>query len=59
MSRIELNDFDRQTIERAREVLAAAEAMWTADDRNPARMLGRLEMALGDLLYIVDRGEQS
>ncbi|MBQ0985145.1 hypothetical protein KBZ10_11555 [Streptomyces sp. F63] len=59
MSRIELDDSDRRTVERAREALAASEAMWTSGERDVARMLGRLEVVVSELLHIVDGGQEA
>lgn len=63
MSRIELDDYERGVVERARETLAASEAMWTTDapegrsSQDMAGMLGRLEVVVSGLLHIID-GDQ-
>ncbi|MET8947445.1 hypothetical protein ABZX30_28850 [Streptomyces sp. NPDC004542] len=54
MSRFELTGHDRYRIEAARRDLAAAERLDMSDDRAMARTIGRLEVALRQLLEMVD-----
>jgi hypothetical protein len=49
-----LNDHDRYRIAQAREALAKAEQLDMSDDRALCRMLGRLEVALSQLLDVID-----
>jgi len=57
MARIEdLTDHDRYRIEKAREYLVASEQLNLSDDRAMARMLGRLEVAVRQLLEMLDEG---
>jgi hypothetical protein len=58
MARFELTGHDRYRIEKAREELAAAEQLDLSDDRAMARTIGRLEVALKQLLEILDEGGQ-
>lgn len=61
MARIgNLTDHDRYRIEAARTELAAAGRLDLSDDRAMARTIGRLEVALQQLLEVFDEsGEQS
>jgi hypothetical protein len=54
MGRIDLTDHDRYRIEAARRELAAVEQLDMADDRAMARMIGRLEVVLQQLLEMLD-----
>ncbi|MBA2951611.1 hypothetical protein [Streptomyces himalayensis] len=55
VARIEnLTVHDRYRIEKAREALAASERLDLSDDRAMARMLGRLESSLSQLLELLD-----
>lgn len=56
MARFDLNDHDRYRIEKAREELAAVKQLDLADDRAMARTIGRLEVALKQLLEVFDGG---
>ena len=59
MARMDLNDYDRYRIAQAREALAKAEQLDMSDDRAMARTIGRLEVALSQLLDVIDEeGEQ-
>ncbi|MEV6398141.1 hypothetical protein AB0M39_25785 [Streptomyces sp. NPDC051907] len=53
-----LNDHDRYRIGQAREALAAAAVVDLSDDRALCRMLGRLEVALSQLLDVIDEEGQ-
>jgi hypothetical protein len=57
MARIDLTDFDRFRVEQARAVLAAVELLDLGDGRAMARMIGRLEFVLQQLLEVVDEAE--
>ena len=59
MRRFDLTDHDRYRIEQAREALAAAKQLDMGDDRAMARMIGRLETVLKQLLDMLgEDGEQ-
>jgi hypothetical protein len=49
-----LDGFQRRQVEKAREELAAVERLDMSDDRAMARTIGRLEVALAQLLDIVE-----
>jgi hypothetical protein len=53
----DLSDHDRYRIAKAREDLAAAKAADLSDGRAVARMLGRLQVALEQLLDVFDEHE--
>jgi hypothetical protein len=60
-TRIELTEYDRQTIERARDALAASRALWADTTTAPSRgqlayAHGRLEAAMWNLLRVIDEG---
>lgn len=57
MARFDLTDHDRYRIEKAREELAAAGRLDLSDDRAMARTIGRLEVALRQLLEMLDEGD--
>lgn len=54
MSRFEMTDHDRYRVKVAREALTAAESLDMGDDRAMARMLGRLETVVSQLVEMVD-----
>jgi hypothetical protein len=54
VSRFDLTDHDRYRIEQARKELAALDSLDMGDDRAVARALGRLEVALQQLVEMVD-----
>ena len=54
MARFDLSDRDRYRIDSAREELANAEQLDLRDDRAMARTIGRLQVALGQLLDVFD-----
>ncbi|MEV7034586.1 hypothetical protein AB0N99_30695 [Streptomyces sp. NPDC093272] len=59
--RFDLTEYDRYRIAAARRELAKAEQLDMSDDRAMARTIGRLEVALQQLLEVfgeVDGGEQ-
>lgn len=56
MARFELTGHDRYRVERAREELARAAELDLSDDRAMARTIGRLEVALKQLLEVFDGG---
>lgn len=58
MARFEMTGHDRYRIEKAREELAAAERLDLSDDRAMARTIGRLKVALKQLLEMLEEGGQ-
>jgi hypothetical protein len=54
MSRFETTEHDRYRIEQARAELDALETLDMGDDRAMARALGRLEVALQQLVEMAD-----
>ncbi|MEV7994935.1 hypothetical protein AB0O67_24385 [Streptomyces sp. NPDC086077] len=56
-SRFDLTNSDRIGIRLAREALAKSEQLDLSDDREMARMIGRFEAVVEDLLNILE-GEQ-
>ncbi|WP_192582745.1 hypothetical protein [Streptomyces triticiradicis] len=56
MARFELTDHDRYRIEKAREDLAAAKKIDRGDEQAADRMFGRLEVAVQQLLEMLDEG---
>jgi hypothetical protein len=58
MARFDLSDHDHYRIRVAREELARAKRLDLADDRAMARAIGRLEVALGQLLEVFDEDDQ-
>jgi hypothetical protein len=54
MSRFEMNGTDRYRVGAAREALAGLESLDMGDDRAMARTIGRLEVALQQLVEMVD-----
>lgn len=56
-ARFDLTDYDRYRIESARRELAKAEQLDMGDDRAMARTIGRLEVALQQLLEVFDEAE--
>lgn len=50
----ELDSYRRRQVEKAREELAAVERLDMSDDRAMARTIGRLEVALSQMLEIVE-----
>ncbi|MFG2554424.1 hypothetical protein [Streptomyces sp. NPDC048581] len=54
MTRFDLTEFDRCTIEAARQTLAAAASVNLLDGTAMARMIGRLEVAVERLIEMVD-----
>lgn len=54
MSRFEMTEHDRYRVQKAREELAAAESLNLLDERAMARTIGRLEVALQQLVEMVD-----
>jgi hypothetical protein len=54
MARFDLNDHDRYRIEAARRDLAAGKQLDLSDAQAMARRIGRLEVALQQLLEVFD-----
>lgn len=54
MSRFELNGHDRYRVGQARAALAELESLDMGDDRAMARMIGRLETVVSQLVEMVD-----
>ncbi|MFE6589971.1 hypothetical protein [Streptomyces sp. NPDC057781] len=54
MSRFDLTEYDRCTVEAARRALSAAESVNLLDGSAMARMIGRLEVAVERLIEMVD-----
>lgn len=54
MSRFEMNSHDRYRVKVAREALVAAKSLDMSDDRAMARMIGRLETVVSQLVEMVD-----
>lgn len=62
MAGFELNAHDRYRISQAREALAAAKAIDWSDEQAGPRMVGRLQVAVENLLAVIDEhqaGESS
>jgi hypothetical protein len=59
MARFELNGHDRYRIEAAREALSEVQRLDMGDDRAMARMIGRLEVTVQQLLEMVGEGGTS
>lgn len=58
MSRFNLTGHDRYRISKAREELAALDGLDLGDERAMARTIGRLEVALQQLVEMVDQAER-
>ncbi|WP_330347514.1 hypothetical protein [Streptomyces sp. NBC_00582] len=58
MARFQMNDHDRYRIEAARRELATAKELDMGDDEAMARTIGRLEVALAQLLEMLDEEER-
>ncbi|WP_406418365.1 hypothetical protein [Streptomyces sp. NBC_01614] len=59
MARFEMTGHDRYRIDKAREELAKAAELDMSDDRAMARTMGRLELALQQLLEMLDEDGMS
>lgn len=54
MPRFEMTEHDRYRVAKAREALAATESLNLLDERAMARTIGRLEVALQQLVEMAD-----